>query len=107
MIYPVILAGGVGSRLWPLSRQHYPKQFLPLLGNKPLFEQTVAELELAGLGMSDRLLLLGYLRKVGPGFRQEILKDRRSYRTPEGSETTRGVGSGWWRSPSMVATVPA
>ncbi len=44
MIYPVILAGGVGSRLWPLSRQHYPKQFLPLLGDKTLFEQTVSRL---------------------------------------------------------------
>ncbi|MGR6873840.1 mannose-1-phosphate guanylyltransferase/mannose-6-phosphate isomerase [Pseudomonas sp. HK3] len=31
-LYPVILAGGVGSRLWPLSRQNHPKQFLDLLG---------------------------------------------------------------------------
>lgn len=31
MLVPVILAGGVGSRLWPLSREHYPKQFIPLL----------------------------------------------------------------------------
>ncbi len=28
MITPVIMAGGTGSRLWPLSREHYPKQFL-------------------------------------------------------------------------------
>lgn len=33
-IQPVILAGGVGSRLWPLSRQQYPKQFLPLTHSK-------------------------------------------------------------------------
>ena len=32
-ITPVILAGGIGSRLWPLSRQAMPKQFLPLLKN--------------------------------------------------------------------------
>lgn len=31
MLIPVILAGGVGSRLWPLSREHYPKQFIPLI----------------------------------------------------------------------------
>ncbi|KKM62843.1 hypothetical protein LCGC14_1517570 [marine sediment metagenome] len=31
LITPVILAGGIGSRLWPLSRQAMPKQFLPLL----------------------------------------------------------------------------
>ncbi|ELA4031977.1 hypothetical protein RFP15_004947, partial [Escherichia coli] len=30
MIQPVIIAGGVGSRLWPLSREQYPKQFLTL-----------------------------------------------------------------------------
>ena len=34
LITPVILAGGIGSRLWPLSRQAMPKQFLPLLNNE-------------------------------------------------------------------------
>ena len=32
-ILPVILCGGKGSRLWPLSREGYPKQFLPLVAN--------------------------------------------------------------------------
>jgi len=40
-IYPVILSGGAGSRLWPLSRSKFPKQFLPLLGKKSLFTQTL------------------------------------------------------------------
>ncbi len=40
-IYPVILSGGAGSRLWPLSRSKYPKQFLPLLGKKSLFVQAL------------------------------------------------------------------
>lgn len=34
MLVPVILAGGVGSRLWPLSREHYPKQFIPLVDSQ-------------------------------------------------------------------------
>ena len=34
MIVPVILAGGSGTRLWPLSRQSYPKQFLHLVDEK-------------------------------------------------------------------------
>lgn len=38
---PVILAGGSGSRLWPLSRSHYPKQLLSLCGNKTLLQLTV------------------------------------------------------------------
>jgi len=44
---PVILAGGGGTRLWPLSREHYPKQFLPLLGKYSLLQETL--LRLAGL----------------------------------------------------------
>lgn len=42
MIYPTILCGGSGTRLWPLSRKMYPKQFVKLVGNKTLF-QTSAE----------------------------------------------------------------
>jgi mannose-1-phosphate guanylyltransferase/mannose-6-phosphate isomerase len=40
-IKPVILSGGSGSRLWPLSRAKYPKQFLNLIGGKSLFTQTL------------------------------------------------------------------
>ncbi len=44
MIVPVILAGGSGTRLWPLSREAYPKQFIPLFENLSLFQQTLARL---------------------------------------------------------------
>jgi mannose-1-phosphate guanylyltransferase/mannose-6-phosphate isomerase len=40
-IRPVILAGGAGTRLWPLSTASRPKHFLPLVGNDSLFEQTL------------------------------------------------------------------
>ena len=40
MIKPVLLAGGVGTRLWPLSRKSYPKQFVNLLDNKSLFQKS-------------------------------------------------------------------
>jgi mannose-1-phosphate guanylyltransferase / mannose-6-phosphate isomerase len=42
MLIPVILSGGSGTRLWPLSRKNLPKQFLPLAGDSTLFQQTVA-----------------------------------------------------------------
>ena len=40
-IAPVILSGGSGERLWPISRKSYPKQFLQLLGDSSLFQQAV------------------------------------------------------------------
>lgn len=39
-LYPVILSGGSGSRLWPLSRASYPKQLLPLTGDDSLLQET-------------------------------------------------------------------
>jgi mannose-1-phosphate guanylyltransferase/mannose-6-phosphate isomerase len=44
-ITPVILAGGGGTRLWPLSREHYPKQFLKLGGEETLLQQTMRRLD--------------------------------------------------------------
>ncbi len=41
MLNPVILSGGSGSRLWPLSRQNQPKQFLALVGERSLYQETV------------------------------------------------------------------
>lgn len=42
---PVIMSGGSGSRLWPQSRSLYPKQFLPLVGEKTMLQETVTRLE--------------------------------------------------------------
>lgn len=49
MIIPVILAGGSGTRLWPLSRQHYPKQLLKLFGDRTMLQQTLLRL----IGLPD------------------------------------------------------
>ncbi|SDX73506.1 mannose-1-phosphate guanylyltransferase / mannose-6-phosphate isomerase [Ruegeria halocynthiae] len=43
-IYPVILCGGSGTRLWPLSRKSYPKQFVPLIGETSLLQQCAERL---------------------------------------------------------------
>ncbi|WP_439588503.1 mannose-1-phosphate guanylyltransferase/mannose-6-phosphate isomerase [Hydrogenophaga sp.] len=47
-ITPVILCGGSGTRLWPLSRQSFPKQFVPLLGDKNLLQLTLERLAWCG-----------------------------------------------------------
>ena len=44
-ITPVILAGGSGTRLWPISREDQPKQFLPLIDSNSLFQQTVSRFQ--------------------------------------------------------------
>lgn len=41
VITPVILCGGSGTRLWPLSRKSFPKQFVPLVGDQSLLELTL------------------------------------------------------------------
>jgi len=45
MILPVILSGGAGTRLWPLSRELYPKQLLPLGSDKTMLQETVRRLD--------------------------------------------------------------
>jgi mannose-1-phosphate guanylyltransferase/mannose-6-phosphate isomerase len=43
-IIPVILSGGSGKRLWPLSRKEYPKQYLPLVGDNTMLQETILRL---------------------------------------------------------------
>ncbi len=49
-ITPVLLCGGSGTRLWPLSRKSYPKQFAPLVGRDSLFQASAQRLTGAGFG---------------------------------------------------------
>lgn len=55
MITPVIMAGGSGSRLWPLSRSLYPKQFLALSGKQTMLQETVQRL--VGLEVASPLVI--------------------------------------------------
>lgn len=50
VVQPVVMAGGSGTRLWPLSRAGYPKQFLVLTGNQSLFQEAVGRLARVGGG---------------------------------------------------------
>ncbi|MDC0739695.1 mannose-1-phosphate guanylyltransferase/mannose-6-phosphate isomerase [Cognatishimia sp. SS12] len=51
-ITPVLLCGGSGTRLWPLSRKSYPKQFVPLVGEETLFQAAAQRLAGQGGGVS-------------------------------------------------------
>ncbi len=70
---PVILSGGSGTRLWPLSRSQHPKQFLPLVSNNTMLQETVLRLrglnELkAPMGVCNenhRFMMAEQLREIG------------------------------------------
>ena len=51
-VYPVLLCGGSGTRLWPLSRKSYPKQFSQLIGAESLFQSTAKRMAGQSLGLS-------------------------------------------------------
>ncbi|MEJ0037588.1 MAG: mannose-1-phosphate guanylyltransferase/mannose-6-phosphate isomerase [Gammaproteobacteria bacterium] len=72
MLVPVILSGGAGTRLWPLSRELYPKQLLPLMGERTMLQDTAHRL--AGLNAAPpvvvcndahRFLVAEQLRQIG------------------------------------------
>ena len=72
MITPIILCGGSGARLWPLSRNSYPKQFVPLVGEKTLFQGSVLRMKGSGYAApvvitnSDfRFIVTEQLQEVG------------------------------------------
>jgi mannose-1-phosphate guanylyltransferase/mannose-6-phosphate isomerase len=60
-VLPVIMAGGSGTRLWPLSRAGFPKQFLVLSGNTSLFQQAAARL----MGLADAQITVAAPLVVG------------------------------------------
>jgi mannose-1-phosphate guanylyltransferase/mannose-6-phosphate isomerase len=71
-IQPVIMSGGAGTRLWPMSRQARPKQFLPLTGERSLFQETALRLSgprylapVVVAGAAHRALVAEQLKAIG------------------------------------------
>src|SRR4051812_14367849 len=73
MIHPVILSGGSGTRLWPMSRSLYPKQLLTLFGHESLLQQTARRVADANnfapplivANEEHRFIIAEQLRQVG------------------------------------------
>ena len=90
MIVPVILSGGSGTRLWPLSRKLYPKQFINLVNETTLFQDTILRLPedvaepLIICNEEHRFLAAEQLREIGKKTKGIILE-------PEGRNTAPAV----------------
>src|SRR5690348_16000725 len=72
LVHPVILSGGSGSRLWPLSRRLYPKQLLPLTGARTMIQDTALRFTRSGFAapfiicnQEHRFLIAEQLRESG------------------------------------------
>lgn len=91
LVAPVVLAGGGGTRLWPLSREHFPKQFLRLNSDLSLLQETLMRLKglsrfaalenpLVICNEAHRFLVLDHLREIGTAAAAIVLE-------PEGRNT--------------------
>ncbi len=93
MIVPVILCGGSGTRLWPRSRKLLPKQFLPLVGEKTMIQETVERLDKLENLLGDpifitnedhRFLVTSQMEEMGKGVGDVILE-------PQGRNTAPAI----------------
>ena len=91
MILPIIMAGGTGSRLWPLSRQLNPKQFLKLCGDSTLLQQTISRLD--GLEASAPAIICNEDHRfmVAEQLRQLTVEDASILLEPVGRNTAPAI----------------
>ena len=90
-IRPVVLAGGSGTRLWPVSRSLFPKQFAALTGDRSLFEQTLARL--TDLGLVDPIVVGNEEHRfiVAEQLRRAEVANPVILLEPEGRNTTAAI----------------
>jgi mannose-1-phosphate guanylyltransferase/mannose-6-phosphate isomerase len=91
LIHPVILSGGSGTRLWPVSRKAYPKQFAPLVGEESLYQMTLRRF--AAPGYAAPLVMTGdTFRFLATDQAAELgLSDARVVVEPVGRDTAPAI----------------
>ncbi|MGB7877003.1 MAG: sugar phosphate nucleotidyltransferase [Anaerolineales bacterium] len=109
--YAVIMAGGGGTRLWPVSRKERPKQLLPLLDDKTLFQSTVTRLE--NFFPSERILVVTVTEQASEMQKQAPEIPRENYLiepAPRGTASVVGLAAAVLklRDPdAMMAVLPS
>ncbi|MBT4210059.1 MAG: mannose-1-phosphate guanylyltransferase [Candidatus Komeilibacteria bacterium] len=90
MIYPLILSGGIGKRLWPLSSKKNPKQFQKLLNDKTLIQNTYDRI-LKGFAKENIFVVTG--ASMADDTKAQInIEDRQIFREPIGKGTAMAIG---------------
>ncbi|MFP4107785.1 MAG: mannose-1-phosphate guanylyltransferase/mannose-6-phosphate isomerase [Desulfonatronovibrio sp.] len=91
MFLPIIMAGGSGTRLWPMSRKLYPKQYLPLSGEMSMLQETVQRL--SGLPAQKPLLICNEEHRflAAEQLRQLDMEDVTILLEPEGRNTAPAI----------------
>ena len=91
MLTPVILSGGAGTRLWPLSRELYPKQLLPLTGARTMLQQTLLRLD--GLATTAPVIVCNEAHRflVAEQLRQLRIEPRATILEPFGRNTAPAI----------------
>lgn len=91
MLQPVLLSGGVGSRLWPVSREAYPKQFLPLVGKDSMLVETLRRME--GLEAAQPMVICNEAHRfiVAQQLQDQGLRDSDIVLEPVGRNTAPAV----------------
>ncbi|MBS0366267.1 MAG: mannose-1-phosphate guanylyltransferase/mannose-6-phosphate isomerase [Proteobacteria bacterium] len=91
MLVPVILSGGAGTRLWPLSRELYPKQLLALTGNRTMLQQTA--LRMSGLDTAPPVVVCNEAHRflVAEQLRQLQVVPRATVLEPFGRNTAPAI----------------
>ena len=117
-ITPIILCGGSGTRLWPISRKNHPKQFLNLIGDRSLFQQSVdrvialenndfkIEEILIVANENHRFLLLDQLNKIRINFPFRIILEPESKNTAP-ALTLAALAAEEKNSESILVVTPA
>lgn len=108
-ITPVVLSGGSGTRLWPLSRELYPKQLLPLVGERTMLQETV--LRLGGLDTQPPIVVCNETHRflVAEQVRQLGQKSGAIILEPVGRNTAPAIALAALQAPpdAMLLVLPA
>jgi len=115
MLIPVILSGGAGTRLWPLSRELYPKQFLPLVGDRTMIQDTALRAvdlpevtaPVVVCNEAHRFLVAEQLRQVGIEPRSIILEPIGRNTVPAVAIAALAATSGGAQDNALLLVLPA